>query len=117
MHSLTGICILVLLTVSCGAQMVSRPGAVGRAGTKYAPINEAEVSRSGVIKYLNEGDDYFKVKRRDDAYKQMYESCGGSYHIDSEGPRVEGGTVVPIGDISVVTTSQYWYIQFSCASD
>jgi len=101
----------VMLLTSCAAQMVTKPG--GASGSsKYAPVNER--SRSGLVKYLNEGAESVRKKRREDAYKQMYEACGGDYRIDSEGPSVEGGVVAPIGNSAMVITSQYWYIQFSC---
>lgn len=90
--------------------MVSKPG--NTAPTKYAPVNEA--SRDGVIKYLNQGLGSIREKRREDAYKQMSQSCGGAYRIDAEGPRAEGGYVTPVGNSAAYSDSQYWYIQFSC---
>ena len=56
--------------------------------------------------------------RRKDAYRQMSESCGGHYKIDTEGEQVSGGTVVanPIGNGVIASAQQThnWYIQFSC---
>ena len=77
--------ILAALALLCGcsAKMVSNPGSVAPA--KYAPVNEA--SRGGTIKYRNQGFGSIRRKRREDAYKQMSQSCGGAYQIDAEGPR------------------------------
>lgn len=100
---------LVLLLAGCSAEMVNAPGAQGMA---YAPVNEA--SRGGVIRYLNQGADSVIASRRQDAYKQMSGSCGGSYRIDAEGPQARGGYVVPAGNMLMMGTTEYWYIQFSC---
>jgi hypothetical protein len=100
------------LSLGCSASMVTKPGTVASAPAAYAPVNEG--ARPGVVKYLNEGIGSVREKRRQDAYKKMHEACGGPYRIDAEGPRVEGGVVVPVGDAAAVIPSQYWYIQFSC---
>jgi len=105
---------VLMLTTACAAQMVSDPSMA--SGSPYAPVNEA--SRGGVIKYLNQGARFVVEKRREDAYKQMHEACGGPYHIDAEGPRAEGGVVVAISPTAAGSFgSQYWYIQFSCVRE
>ncbi|WP_434676243.1 hypothetical protein [Pseudomonas sp. D3-10] len=91
------------------ADMVSSPS----TSSGYAPINEG--SRSGVVKYLNDGAPYVRKQRRQDAYKQMHEACKGNYRIDAEGANAEGGSVINIGTSSFWAQSNYWYIQFSCA--
>jgi hypothetical protein len=108
--------ILPLLAVGCGsATMVNSPG---RSGSPYAPVNESQ--RPGVVKYLNQGADVVIRSRREDAYKQMHSSCGGTYRIDAEGPQVDGQTAMMIpgapgaGSSVVVQNQEYWYIQFSC---
>jgi hypothetical protein len=93
--------------------MVSAPGST--SPSPYAPVNES--SRGGVIKYLNQGASVVKRKRREDAYKQMFDACRGKYRIDAEGPRTEGGVVIPVGGVAAIEDSQYWYIQFSCIRD
>ncbi|MEK6742487.1 MAG: hypothetical protein AABZ15_02705 [Nitrospirota bacterium] len=102
--------IAILVVSACGAQMVQAPGS--GTSSQYAPINEA--SRSGVMKYLNEGADSVIARRRENAYQQMHSACNGKYRIDSEGPRAEGGAIVPMGSGSMYFDSQYWYIKFSC---
>lgn len=98
--------------LGCSATMVNSPG-MARSLSPYAPVNEA--SRGGVVKYLNQGASSVVRQRRDDAYRQMYTACGGSYRINAEGPNAEGGVVIPIqGGGAMWTQSQYWYIQFSC---
>jgi hypothetical protein len=101
------------LVAACSAKMVSKPGTT--TASPYAPVNEA--TRGGVIKYLNEGIRPVRQKRREDAYKQMFTACDGKYRIDAEGPRTEGGVVVPVAGTAVISDSQYWYIQFSCLRD
>lgn len=109
----TAFFILLLGTTSlsaCRASMVNRPGA--DTPSRYDPVNEN--ARGGVIKYLNAGASFVREKRRQDAYKQMYKTCNGKYRIDAEGPRTEGGVVIPAGDALIAATSEAWYIQFSC---
>jgi hypothetical protein len=99
--------------IACGASMVQEPG--GTKPVANAPVNE--VARPGVVMYLNEGIASVKAKRRANAYAQMKKACGGGeYRIDSEGPRVKDGVVVPDSQATAVLNSQYWFIQFSCAT-
>lgn len=102
----------VVLLSGCSASMVVRPGA--NSTSKYAPVNEA--GRPGIVKYLNEGARSVKEARREDAYKQMYDACGGDYKIVAEGPRAEGSVIVPAGYGAITADSQYLYIQFECVS-
>jgi hypothetical protein len=90
--------------------MVSSPGATSTSA--YAPINEA--SRGGIVKYLNEGADYVRKQRREDAYKQMHAACSGKYRIDAEGSKAEDGMVTVFGGSAFMSESQYWHIKFSC---
>lgn len=102
---------LVLLAISgCSASMVQKPGAL--VASPNAPENE--ITRPGVIKFLNEGIASVRDKRRENAYAQMRKACGGPYRIDSEGPRIEGGAVVHDPSVSWAVPTQWWYIQFSC---
>lgn len=97
-----------VLTGCMSAQMVSAPN----SGSAYAPVNES--SRVGIVKYLNDGADFVRKQRREDAYKQMHEACRGPYRIDAEGSNAEGGVVMNSGSASFWAQSNYWYIQFSC---
>ena len=98
---------------SCSARMVAAPG--GGPPSPYGPVNQA--SRGGTVKYLNQGIAPVRNARREDAYRQMYNACGGYYRIDSEGPHSEGGRVVRDGSGGVdVESYEYWYIQFSCVA-
>ena len=101
---------IAIALTACAAQMVSSPGAASTSA--YAPVNEA--SRGGIVKYLNEGADFVRKPRREDAYKQMYSACNGKYRIDAEGPKAEGGAITVFGDSAFYSESVYWYIQFSC---
>jgi len=67
------------------------------------------------VKYLNEGADFVRKSRREDAYRQMHAACGGAYRIESEGPRSGGSVLVGANDdTAVALDTEYWYIQFSC---
>lgn len=126
--------LLVLCALAgCTAQMVSPARS---SGSSYAPTNEA--SRHGLVKYLSDGAGFVVKKRRDNAYKQMSENCGGPYRIVAEGQRVEGGVVVSTttasGEATVTDRGKttdikadaqtstetisaafhYWYIQYEC---
>lgn len=103
--------LVAVLALGCSASMVNPPG--GATGSPNAPVNEA--ARPGLVKYLNQGAGSVIAARREDAYKQMHSACRGSYRIDAEGPRAEGGMVVPVGEGAVWSSTEYWYIQFSCA--
>jgi hypothetical protein len=101
----------LILCLGCAAQMVNPPGSTN--SSIYAPVNEA--SRGGVVRYLNDGAGFVKKKRRESAYKQMHDACGGAYRIDAEGAQVRDGVVMAIDpDMAVALASEYWYIQFSC---
>ncbi|WP_139348064.1 hypothetical protein [Pseudomonas sp. C9] len=99
---------IAILSGCMSAEMVSSPN----SGSAYAPVNES--SRSGIVKYLNDGATVVRKQRREDAYKQMHDACGGQYRIDAEGSNTEGGAIINSGTGSFWTQSHYWYIQFSC---
>lgn len=75
--------------IGCTAQMINPAGS---SGSSYAPLNDRD--RPGLVKYLTDGAGFIVSQRRESAYKQMFESCGGPYRIIAEGQRVEGGVVV-----------------------
>ncbi len=100
----------VLFFYGCTSTMVVKPGKV--SPSKYAPINES--SRRGIIKYLNQGASPVITQRREDAYKKMYEACGGKYRIIAEGPRMEDGVILPAGNTMMYAQQQYVYIEFEC---
>lgn len=102
--------VLAATLAGCRASMVVSPG---RSSTSaYAPVNEAK--RPGIIKYLNEGVQAVRTARRENAYQQMYEACGGAYRITQEGSHAEGGAVIPVGNMAIYDESQYLYIAFEC---
>jgi len=105
--------VLTLLISACtSAEIVSKPGPSVSALSANAPVNEA--SRSGIVKYLNEGPDFRIKQRRDDAYQKMHVACGGKYKIDKEGPKAENGFILNTDELGLVTNTDYWYIRFSC---
>lgn len=100
----------LLLLGGCTATMIIEPGK--NKNSAYAPVNEN--SRYGLIKYYFSVFDYANQARREDAYKQMYEVCGGKYKIITEEVKSEGGTAMPLGDRTIYHDSQYIYIEFEC---
>lgn len=94
----------------CSAGMVVKPGT--NSNSPFAPVNEGE--RPGIVRYLNEGAQFVKEARRNDAYRQMYDACSGKYKILREGPRSEGGVIIPSGNSAIYADSQYIYIEFEC---
>lgn len=102
---------LVVLS-GCAAHMVVRPGS--KSASQYAPVNES--TRPGIMKYSNQGARPVREARRRNAYKQMHDACNGDYKILSEGPRSEGGVIVPVGYGAITDDSQYLYIQFECVT-
>jgi hypothetical protein len=99
----------VSVLASCRAHMESRPGST----TAYGPVNEP--TRPGVIRYLNAGARPVREHRRRSAYKQMYQTCGGYYRIDSEGPESPGSTTIRVTPFGVsASTGEWWAIQFTC---
>lgn len=60
--------------------------------SRYAPVGD---DVDGEVSYLNAGAKSVRNARREDAYKKMYEHCGGPYKIvreeDQEGGWLPGG--------------------------
>lgn len=73
----------------CGATLIQ---SAGSDGSPYAPLDDGR--RVGLVKYEIDDENFFIKRRREDAYKKMYQSCGGPYLIVAEGPRTENGRVV-----------------------
>ena len=88
--------ITVFVILGCTSSMVIKPGS--QVQSQYAPVNES--TRRGIVKYLNQGASFVIEQRRKHAYRRMYTECGGKYRIVAEGPRLEGGVIVPVGYFS-----------------
>jgi hypothetical protein len=101
---------LILAASGCTtASMVNYPG---RNTSAYGPSNAS--SLPGTISYLNQGADIVIQRRRDNAYKQMYDACNGRYSILSEGSQTQGGVATSMGSSTFYSPAQYWYISFKC---
>jgi len=100
--------------LSCTATMVANPGKGN--GSEYAPINESQ--RKGLIKYLIDGAANVVESRRQDAYEQMHQACGGKYIITREQVMPEGMVAIPVstgtGTMYAGGSSMYNYIEFEC---
>jgi len=97
-----------LLLSGCTATMQTTT----RQSTPYAPTNEI---RGGTVSYLDEGADFMRTRRREDAYKKMHDYCGGDYRIVSEGTRTDSGSAMPIGGIVYENVEKTVLIKFACA--
>ena len=121
----------------CGATLIS---SAGGAGSPYAPLNDG--TRVGLVKYSIDDPNFVIQRRRNDAYKKMYQSCGGPYVILAEGAAEENGRVIttitrsdsssstatPAGDTTQAGSQRtvqsvkervadhYWYVQYRCAT-
>ncbi len=98
--------LLGFVLASCvTAEMVKSPNQ--DAGSQYGPSNQIPY---GIIKYLNQGADAVISKRREDALKKMYDSCGGKYEIKEESATFSG----QYSSFTTLGNSEYIYIRFEC---
>jgi hypothetical protein len=104
--------LLALGPAACTATMVNLPGGAEKPSA-FAPVNETAPT-AGLIKWSANGTSAALKARRQDAYRQMFAACKGSYRIDGEGPKQENGLVVPAAEGAAAAPAPYWYIQFSC---
>src|SRR5436190_12872716 len=100
-----------LVLTACSARMQQ---SAAPSESPYAPVNER--MRTGVVSYRNEGIGPVRKRRREDAYKQMYKSCNGSYQIVAEGPKSDGAVVTSEYGTTKVSDVQHWYIQYRCGA-
>lgn len=101
---------VLLILGSCAASMVQDPNKT----PAYAPKGYRQ---KGIVKYLNHGADSIIETRRESAFKQMYESCGGEYEITHEAPASSGyWTAANMYGGHNVYSSQYILIEFQCAN-
>ena len=68
----------LVLTFGCTASSINTQ--TPEAGP-YSPSND---KADGEVSYLNAGAKAVRDARRQDAYKKMYEHCGGEYEITKE---------------------------------
>jgi hypothetical protein len=107
MKILINLFIYLLLSSCATSSHVTRPTI-----PQYAP---KDYKAKGVVKYLNNGADFVIEKRREDAFKQMYDACGGNYKITSESDREESKTISQgLGNTWNVGGYNYWYISYEC---
>ncbi|MEA2604901.1 MAG: hypothetical protein QOF89_5893 [Acidobacteriota bacterium] len=86
-----------LLSILCAAGLLAACSASSvkteiPETSRYAPVDDKV---DGEVSYLNAGAKSVRNARREDAYKKMYEHCGGPYKIvreeDQQGGWVPGG--------------------------
>lgn len=73
---------LICLSAAMSGCSASNVNMHGPSTSLYAPINET--LSTGEISYCNAGAKSVRDARREDAYKKMYEACGGKYAIVHE---------------------------------
>jgi hypothetical protein len=86
-----------LLSILCAAGLLAACSASSvkteiPETSRYAPVDDKV---DGEVSYLNAGAKTVRNARREDAYKKMYEHCGGPYKIvreeDQQGAWLPGG--------------------------
>lgn len=99
----------ILLIYSCSATHVTKPSKPKHAPENYQPV--------GMVKYLNEGLSSIRESRREDAFKEMSEACGGKYKILEEGEKPDNFSLTTYNPaVKSIDTykSNYWYISYAC---
>jgi hypothetical protein len=82
-----------------------------RVKSLYGPTDGAP---GGTVRYSNEGSESAINRRREDAYKKMFDACDGKYKITSEHVSAEVAAV-PIAGVGIVPYSyKYVYIEYDC---
>jgi hypothetical protein len=99
--------ILLLALASCSAIMVQNPG----NRPQYAP---SDYRPKGIVKYLNQGWDMVKNKRREDAFKQAHEACAGEYFVTHEAPASSGYWITQQQNAFSAQSMEYMVIEFEC---
>ena len=100
-----------LVFIGCHATMERLPGA--QSNSQYAPVNAQE--QYGLVSYENRGLPSIIKKKRDDAYKQMFEACNGKYKIISESNKNTGAVFNSDGNGGgYMSTIDKVYIKFMC---
>jgi hypothetical protein len=77
-----------------------------RVKSQYGPTDAVP---GGMVRYSNEGSDSDINRRREDAYKKMFDACDGKYKITSEHVSAE---VAMIGRVPY--NYKYVYIDYDC---
>jgi hypothetical protein len=102
-NRIIGLAVGAMAACSCAPVTLVTPPSPAGPPSPHAPVNE--IPRRGVVKYYNEGEAEAVQQRRELAYQQMHEACGGPYRIHAEGPNAEGES-----------GASYWYVQFHCVA-
>jgi hypothetical protein len=114
--------LLLLFPASgCAAQMLNSP--TGAASSRYAPVRRAS-QEVGIVKYSADGAAFIVQQRKNDAYKQMYETCSGSYEIVREYLVKDGAAATAIDSplfnssitSAVAQPLSSWVIEFKCVA-
>jgi hypothetical protein len=97
---------------ACGAQMNARPSSAEQP-SRYGPVSQPD--SEGEVQYPLGGLDSIVAGRREDAYKQMFAACNGSYSITHEEDKE--GTVASIGPYGgTAMPITYRVIRFKCVA-
>ena len=98
--------IFILLLLGCSASSVVKPGGSNSA--------KSEESRTGIIRYLNQGAPFLIKRRRNEVYQRMAENCNGKYIIVNESIRYVDDARPSKGKSTDGSGSQYVYIEYKC---
>ena len=81
-------------------------------GDKYGPENYGK--GIGVISYTTNGAAWVVENKREEAYKQMHETCKGHYVINKEYSGDESGGIVPTNSGPIGFYRGKRFIEFEC---
>lgn len=98
---------LFLLNGCASAEWVNK-----KVVSEFGPLNDS--SKSGSIRYLNQGYSGIITARREDAYLKMYEYCNKKYKIINEQEQYDGAAAAPVFGIWASSPIKYWVINFEC---
>ncbi|GGB45976.1 hypothetical protein K8B83_04900 [Shewanella inventionis] len=109
---------IIFLSGCTSADILRKPGEVSKQ-SQYAPQNETpKANNIGIMRYLNEGAEFVREARREDAYKKMYNLCNGKYELvdeaDSETTPTTFINETSTGFTAQTLSSTYTYIYFRC---
>lgn len=103
--------VFVFLFSGCSAKVEHLPGSIETS--KYAPVNAQE--QYGMVSYRNAGISAVREARRENAYKEMYNTCNGKYKIINESNQNDGAVFISNNNGGgFMKNTNRIYIKFIC---
>jgi len=102
------IAVASLMVLGCAPKMEVLPGSV--KNSKYAPTNQKE--EPGIISY-DQGDE----EMEEEAYKMMFDTCGGKYKIVGKDVKNIADGVIGLDEkdsSGIITSENRVFVKFIC---